>query len=194
MTIVSRIRLALAALVLAPVGVVSLGAVPAAAACPVDRSNLAEQAKDANGIFTGTITDRTVAGTTVTYVVETDRVYKGEVAEPPVEVSTDARRARCGKPGLRTDKEYVFFVTRDGEALSVDSRGGTARATGQLVADVEQLFGEGRPAVEPEPDPVAFTTVAGDPAELRRVAAPGAALVIVGLLGLVLVAWRARRA
>lgn len=193
MVIVSRIRSALAALLLASAGVVAAGP-SAAAACPPDRGSLEEHAKDASGVFTGTVADRSVADRTVTFLVDTEMVFKGSVATAQVEVATDARRAQCGRPGLRPGQSYVFFVERRGDVLSTDSRSGTAPATQQYVGQVERLLGTGRPAVEPEPEPATFTTVAGEPVELRRLAAPGAALVLVGVLGLVLVAWRGRRA
>lgn len=197
MVVVSRFRSALAALLIAPSAAVAVGAVgasPAAAACPPDRGSLEEHAKDASGVFTGTVADRTVARHTVTLVVDAQMVFKGAVATSQVEVTTDARRARCGKPGLRPGTSYVFFVERRGDALSTDSRSGTAPATEQYVGEVERLLGTGRPAVEPEPEPATFTAVAGEPVELQRLAAPGVALVLVGVLGLVLVAWRGRRA
>lgn len=194
MSDVRPIRLTLAAALLVSAGAVSVAtAEPALAACPKDRADLEQHTKRADDVFTGTITDRGVSGHTVTYTVDVERIYKGGgVDAEQVAVTTDSRPARCGLPELRPDRSYVFFTRGDGDQLTTDGRSGTARATAAYVTQVETLLGDGRPAVPPAPVEATFTTVAEAPAKLQRVAAPGVALVIVGLLGLALVAWRGR--
>lgn len=181
-------RSLLAALLLAACAVV-LGQLPARAAdCPP--AHTADLTKQAPGVFTGTVTDardgRTDGRRTTTYDVEVDRVYKGDVRTASVEVTTDRDKSGLGE--LAADKDYVFFVEQDGGALTSDRCSGTARASGELVDKVEKLLGQGRPAVPPEPRHAVFTPVAdAKPTTLPRLAAPGAALVLAGLLGLFVV-------
>lgn len=183
----------LAALVLAGIGVV-LGVLPAHA-CSCASATTQTQTKDANDVFTGTVTAVMAArktdgqrGANMTYDVEVDRVYKGDVSSSEVQVTSEKGAASCGLGRLIADERYVFFTKSDGTELSADSCGGTARATDKLVTKVERLLGDGRGPVPPEPEKAVFTTVAdATPPSLTRLAAPGVALVLAGLLGLVVV-------
>ena len=181
----------LVVLVLLACGVVVVPAAPALADCPApESSSLDQQTKAADAVFTGTVTGRRLDGGTRVYTLTVDRVYKGDVAAETT-VSTPRRSAQCG---LRLDDaDYVFFAPSDGGDLSADSRGGTAPATEARVHRVERLLGSGEPAAQPEPVEATLTLVAGEPTTLSRLAAPGVALVIVGLLGLLLVAGLGRR-
>src|SRR6478735_4032881 len=190
MTSVTRL---LAALLLACSALVAWGSAPAAAACPVVQTDLQQRAMAASDVFTGTVTERTVEGNTTTFAVDMDRIYKGKLTGQQVTVTTDSRPRACGLPGLQAGTAYVFFAEGSGSDLTIDRRGGTGRATPAYVAQVEALLGGGRAAVPPPPVEATFTTVADAPADVQRVAAPGVALVIVGVLGLVFVAWRGRR-
>ena len=172
-------------------GVVAVPAAPALAACPAPQAKtLEQQTMAADAIFTGTVADRRLDGDQRVYTVAVERVYKGDIP-PEATVSTPRRTSECG---LRLeDADHVFFATDNGGELSADSREGTAPATDARVHRVERLLGDGRPAVEPEPIRATFTMVADQPTSLARMAAPGVALVIVGLLGLLLVASLGRR-
>ena len=185
------LRRVLPALLLAGGGVVVAGATGAPAlACPRDTAGLGQHAMRADDVFTGTVDQRRREGQQVVYTVSVDRVYKGRVDQEQVSVTTSAAPRACGVPDLAPGDDYVFFTGAD---LDTGSSSGTAAATDRLVARVEKLLGDGRPATPPAPERASFTVVSGEPTRLERVAAPGAALVIVGVLGLLLAAALGRR-
>lgn len=191
---VTSTRRLLAALLLACSAVVALAA-PSSAACLPGNRTLEQKVAAADDVFTGVVADRNVTGTTATYTVDVERVYQGALAGKQVAVSTDTRPRACGLPRLEHGVAYVFFAQEDGSDLASELRGGTAPATAAYVARVEELLGAGSPArpVSEAPAEATFTTVADAPAEVQRLGAPGAALVLVGVLGLIFVAWRSRR-
>lgn len=189
-TVRALIRRLLAVLLLVGGIVVLVDA--SAAACPASTASWAQQVQDADAVFTGTISDRLRQGPGIHYTVQVDRSYKGDVGEEVVVMTPHSTRA-CGLPDLAEGSAYVFLATEDGGDLTISSQGGTTRATNAHVAAVERLLGGGTSPTPPEPEHATFTRVAGTPMSRGRLAAPGVALVIVGLLGLVLVVSLGRR-
>lgn len=193
------VRRLLIALVLACSGVV-LAQMPAHA-CKCAASSVQQDAQRADVIFSGVVVDRK-QGTlgerdreATVYEIEADTLYKGDLLRPQVEVSS--RINSCGLQNLTADRRYLFFVVEEGPDLTADTCSGTAKATGKLETKVVSLLGEGddlRPKPDPEPVTVEFTRVEdAEPETLTRLAAPGAALVLLGLLGLFVVRRATRR-
>jgi hypothetical protein len=157
-----------------------------------------DHVKDAGAVFTGTVEAITPPGGTAgngfsrTSTVRVERVYKGEmITTESVEVVTTRAFGNCTRE-LVQDETYVFFVESD-EGFTATACGGTTIANSQLITHVERLLGAGREPVAPEPPTATFSPVsADDPASLTRVAAPGLALVLIGLLGLAVVRRLAR--
>jgi hypothetical protein len=179
----------LAVVLLVCCGVVATGA--PASACPRTDTSPASLSKNADAVFTGTVADRTRQGPGIRYTVHVQRVYKGDVGEQ-AQLSTPRSPRTCGEPDLQQGQDYVLFVTRDGDGFRI-GQNGAAVATDAKVAKVERLLGKGTSPTPPEPVQATFTMVADEPTSLTRLAAPGVALVIVGLLGLLLVVAVGRR-
>ncbi len=198
MSLTGRRALAAAVAAVAMLGVPLVGepaqAAPAAPKCPT--TTLDQEIKLADVVFRGEVKKvRPVQGTgkqrTRTYRVLSDRVYQGSLVQPSV-VVTARVGARCALPTLTESARYIFFVTEHGSLLM--ARQGTARATTKLTAQVVKRLGTGAPPQPTPPATAEFTMVAdADPPPLSRLLAPGAALLIISLLGLFVVGRLGRR-
>lgn len=128
----------------------------------------------------------------VTYTASVETVLKGDPDQPLVFRSA-SHGASCGLEGMQVGQDYVFFV-RDGESTLCD---GTARATEQLIAEVEAVTGPGQPVAAPTSDPDTVTVSEASPTtdhdsgsgHLVWVSTGVAALILVVLGGLI---WRRR--
>ncbi|CUR55649.1 conserved exported hypothetical protein [metagenome] len=180
-------RRMLVILLLALSGVL-LGELPAHA-CSCVTQTTQDQVKRASDVFLGTITTRSKADDKVTYEVDVERVYKGDVTTPAT-VTSAGSSASCGLDSLAADKRYLFLGTAQGESVEVNLCGGTAPATARKVDRISTILGAGSaPATPPDAEPVQATITRVDdsqPASFSRLAAPGGALLLVGLLGLFL--------
>jgi hypothetical protein len=182
----------LVALLLACTGLV-LTQGPAAAACRcAPDGGIERKARSADVVFRGTLTRQQTGTRQRAYTLEVERIYRGRVAETPVELSSARETSACGLGRLEVDRAYVVFAVRGSGGLRADRCGGTRPATSEYVSKVEDVLGEGNPLPEPpappeEPPAVEFERVeTTTPPPLTRLAAPGAAMVLVGLLGLLL--------
>jgi hypothetical protein len=152
----------------------------AATACtPLDAASAAQQA---DAVFTGVLagagqTDDTVTPKRFTYPVTVQQSLKGDATG---QVTVITRGGACGIGRLQAGAPYLFFVNAHGQSwLAPGSLGTTATGVDTLVPQVEAALA---------PPTVAFgDPLIGKPASLKRIAAPGVALVLIGLLGLLFV-------
>lgn len=152
-----------------------------------------KDAQRADLVFSGTVTEVTGSGRKATYAVAADRIWKGILTKPDVEV--DRASGQCPLE-LDADATYVFFVTDDGGDLVTSRCDGTTKATQKLERTLDRVLGESTPIedTQPETQSAEFTLVEGaEPETFARLAAPGAALVLLGLLGLVFFGRAAKR-
>jgi hypothetical protein len=170
---------------------VAVGTAGPALACPAPLP-LSAAVRRADAVFTGTVTQRTVGGRQVTYVVDVQRSYAGRLAERQT-VVTDRPARACGVPHLQRGGDYLFVADRSRGRLTTSARAGTAVASPRLVRRIETMLGKGQGPIPTEPVRATFTPVGDAATPLARLVAPGLALVIVGLLGLVLATALGRR-
>ena len=172
------------------------GPAQARTAAPCPRLSLTKQIRQADVVFRGVVDKvRPVSGKgdhrLRTYKVTADRVYRSSLVADAVVVTAEVG-AKCPPPTLAKGKRYIFFVTEQGSRLV--STSSTARASRSLTRQVVAKLGSG---VQPHPPPPAtatFTKVAdASPPSLSRLLAPGAALLILSLLGLLVAGRLGRR-
>jgi len=202
----SAVRRLLAACLLAAslvlVGASSGAVATSRLASPDDcvKDNAADAADVADAVFTGLVTSvrRTNRGPGIaeySNTVQVELVYKGPIEVPAVPVTTHRNsRNRPGLGPLQTGERYLFYVRAGTDALSAGGCSGTGIAVAAQVTRVEEVLGEGQPPVPPEQPEAKLDLVAdADPADFTRSAAPGLALVLIGLLGLIVVRRLGRR-
>ena len=185
------VRLA-AALLLACLGLVFTVSAPASADCTCKQGQLDKQVSKADLVFIGTIDKVETQGNGFLYDITASRTYQG-APERETQVLSAGGRDACGLGELGVGTSYVFLATGTEAPYAADACGGTSVANPTKVDKVEALLGEGT-AVEPPPPPTAQLTRVEDaaPAGFARAAAPGAAAVLIGLLGLLVVRRLAR--
>ena len=182
------IRRALVVLFLALSGIV-LTQLPAHA-CTCIQQTFADQIAAADVIFTGSVDSTSPPSEgNVTYAVTAERIFKGGLGSSAVTLSSPAQAGQCGLGELPADRPYVFLVSRSGTAYTAESCGGTAPISAKVDERIGRLLGRGELVAAPTlPQSATYTKVEEvAPTSLARLASPGGALVIIGLLGLMVV-------
>jgi len=139
----------LATLAIAATSLVMFGSTPAHA-CSCALGTPQEYVKHADRVFVGTVTstDGGPKDGVVSYEVEVDRVFKGQV-DRETSVVTASMDSMCGLPGLPENEPLLFFATSEATGLSVTSCGGTAEVQPGNLKAVRVALGEPR-----QPTPV----------------------------------------
>jgi hypothetical protein len=169
---------------------------PALAAPGCASTTLAQDIGKADVVFRGVVTKvrpvRVAGGErTRSYTVRADRVYKSSLVTQKVTVTATVGTA-CSLPVLSRGKHYIFLARERGAQLLAGQ--GTARARQALTNHVVDRLGNGVVPRVPPPATAEFTRVAdASPPSLSRLLAPGAALVIISLLGLLVLGRVGRR-
>lgn len=179
---------------LVAMGFVLVSEVPASA-CSCAVATLTQQAHRADAVFTGEVTQVVpgdpAASAQTRYDISVETVYKGTVSAQTTVVSA-SQTAACGLSGVVASRRYLFLGTSNGTGVRIaaNSCGGTRPLTAGATARIVEVLGEGKAptpvAPTTPPEPVLTRADLAEPTPLSRLAAPGGALVIVGLLGLLL--------
>lgn len=136
-----------------------------------------------------------------TYTLRPTRVWKGGI-DGTFTVESAVSGASCGLEFIAEGDDVILFANDSGDGLTASLCGGTARTSDQLLAEVEDVLGEGRalsvlpPAESSTPessgnpaDPDATVEAGGSNAVWLAVAGGAAA----GLLVAVILVVRGRR-
>lgn len=122
--------------------------------------------------------------------IAVDRVYKGDMITTAKVDAVFSGPQNCYN--LTEGEKYIFVAAND-EGLMIPACGYLAANTANVAA-IESVLGEGRTPdqseEQPAPEDASATFTPDDtsePASVTRLAAPGAALVLVGLLGIFVV-------
>lgn len=192
-----RVPQFLAAVALAVTAVVMTSPAPASAApvtapakCPAFK--LSDAVKEPL-VFHARVTGpgkATKKGGPVVYPVTVVKALKGVTGGSSLDVALNP--GVCQKKSLTANEDYYFFVQKKGDAiLAAGSAPRVEEYTDKLQAEIAKEFPE---VIAPEPQQVSFSEPASPEGQkLVEVAAPGAVLIVVGLLGLIIVMILGRR-
>lgn len=164
-----------------------------ASACTCQPADAERQTSRADAVFIGTVDGVTQVDQQYEMAVTATRVYKGTV-ERSTSVTTARQTTACGIGEPKPGNDYLFIVRGDAPPYVANSCDGTGQVNADRVAQIEGILGTGQAVLPPPPPTATLTRVEeSPPASLARLAAPGAALFILSLLGLVVVARLGRR-
>jgi len=162
-----------------------------------DRQAVRRTRTAADEVFEGQVTlpSRAAARHDLQLRVHVLAIWKGTV-QPQTRVTVTFRYGPCRTWTLahRVHEEYLFFLTRTAAGRLV-AAGNEPRIVAHTAALVQEL-GKASSGTTPPPPlpPVTFTsTGAVAPRPFLKVAAPGIALLIIGVLGLIVVGRLGRR-
>lgn len=192
----SLAAVAVLAVVVLPVSVaVPPGASAAPTRCP--GSTVKQAAAAADSVFRGTVSHVGAAHGAGkqrfrTYRLSADRTYQGTLVTRYPMVTVKVSGTGCVLPKLTNGKRYLVFAHESGSRLVAGA--GTGKASHTLTRKVVGLLGSGRqPQTGSTPAAVLTEVAHPDPPTLSRMLAPGGALAVVGLLGLLVAGRLARR-
>jgi len=151
-------------------------------------TTLAKQAQNAEAVFSAQVTAVERVGQEASYTVAVETVYKGAVhAKMMVRAPATGATALTN---IVANRHYLFLGTLDGTVVQANACGGTRALTAASTTAIVGILGEGSEPMGAEPTtppaPVITRIDLDEPTSLSRLAAPGGALVIVGLFGLLL--------
>ncbi len=195
---------------LAGAGAVTLVAGPPAYAAPEPSCTdvgVPTQTRQAQAVFTGEVRSVTTGpaegdrrGVELVHEVTVEAVYKAARVDVPAELQVLTTRGvpgACNLGRLEEGEQVVFFVRaqtdEEGQVAEppvfvASGDSGTAAADADLLDAVERILPNPSPPVPADPAEAEFEPLPVDPpAPLSRAVAPGAALVVAGLLGLFVV-------
>lgn len=186
-----RRLLVLVGLLLVLLGAPALTAVSAAAdgagPCQPAPVSIPDAVAAADAVVTATVTGPAAAATGAhpkrfRYPATVQQSFKGNATGA---ITVVTKNKRCQLSALTPGATYLFFLAAHGSTWGVP--GNLPSSADNVPAAVQQV------QATLTPPSVHFgTPMSGTPMSLRRAAAPGVALVIVGLLGLLVVS-RLRR-
>lgn len=169
---------------------VLLGAAPAQA-CSCDSANLRKLTKSAEIVYVGVVqsTSTSAEGNEQVQVLA-QRLFKGRLDSARVNVTNPAG-ASCSLGEVEQGSRWLFLTGPDHTTTLCD---GTRPLRQRDLERVQQLLGVGERLPAPDPEKAVLTPLEQEePEEFTRLAAPGAAAVLLGLLGLAVVGRLNRR-
>ena len=168
-----------------------------------DEAAVDQRAAASDDVFAGRVVAAAPVTATgrATYTVAVRRSFRGDV--PKGQQAAVTVDGPTGSPAsLQSGAAYLFFTADTPDGLQADFCGGTVPLPRGLTPRITRRLERFLASVEtpstptPTPEPVSFHAPdepAGDPPQIGRVLASGAAVSLVGLLGLLLVARLGRR-
>ncbi len=144
--------------------------------------------KAADVVVSGTISAVDDSPRPESFTVRLTRIYRGKVTTPTL---TFEQSPTCPQRDVVTGQQWFVLAEQpkaDGARPQVSVCTGSVILDGSVTRVVEKTLGTGTAAPQPPPPSATFTSVEGSgPARFTRMAAPGAAMVVVGLLGMLVV-------